>query len=187
MGARALSAWIGIAGLLLSPSLRAEPAGSPPVARYDRDWFFLQAGIGLVEVGHLEAGTFVTPNLDVEAWLAWASVFGSRAGLGLTYAFGTSEGGRAPRGAFTVGARVMLNRELTFDNHGDDLSSYVGIPLGYAIRRDSGLYLRCALVPIVTRARKSSHEPPAPGVVEPTEHQVRLGGPFFTASAGVAF
>jgi len=182
--ARCLSvALLGVASYAWS----AETGPSLPPPAPDRDWVFLQGGLGLVEVGHLEAGFFLTPKIDAEVWLTWAGVFGSRLGFGGTYVFGTSEAGRTPRRGFSLGARVMLDRSATFDSHGDDLSSYFAIPVGYALRRDSGLYWRFAVAAIVARNRASQSTPPPPGVTPPITHVWRPGGPFVTASVGLVF
>ena len=61
-----------------------------------------------VELAHVEGGVFLTPRLSVDGMLSWNGVFGSRYGLGLTYAFGPLQGGRPPRHALLVGSRVEM-------------------------------------------------------------------------------
>jgi hypothetical protein len=96
-------------------------------------------------------------------------------------AIGHRRGARPPRHALLVGARVMLDSHATFDSHGDVLSSYVMLPVGYAFLTDGGFYFRTTVGPILVRERKTRDGPP------PTiEHEIGLGGPMVTVAFGFA-
>jgi hypothetical protein len=158
---------LAAAGLGAPASTAAQPA--------PRALGFVQAGTGLVEIANLAAGLYLTPRLDFEGWAAWNGVFGGRLGGGFTYSFGHRDGQRPPRHALTVGERVMLATGAAFDSHGDDLSSYIAMPVGYAFTSQSGLQLRAALAPILSRERRDDG------------HRWGLGGPFVTLSLGHTF
>jgi hypothetical protein len=137
---------------------------------------FVQAGMGLVEIVHAEAGVFVTPRLTLEAMAAWNGVFGSRLGGGITLALGHALAGRPPRHGWLLGARVMLAGDLAFDSHGDDLSSYAMLPVGYGFFADNGFYFRAAAGPVLARERSDGGG-----------HEFSIGGPFVTAAVGFWF
>jgi hypothetical protein len=137
----------GVVLTMWTATVRAETS-EPVPAR-----LFVQGGTGLVELAHVETGVFLGPHLTVEAISAWAAVFGARYGGGMTVALGHAQGSRAPRHALLIGARVMLNSDATFDSHGDDLSSYVAFPVGYAFLSDGGFYFRAAVDLVVGRGR----------------------------------
>lgn len=146
---------------------------------------FAQVGTGIVEIGHVEAGFFVGQHLTLEAMLAHTGVFGARYGGGVMAAIGHAQGRRPPRHALLVGARLMLNSDATFDSGGDDLSSYVVLPVGYGFLGDNGFYFRATAGLAVIRERKFS--PAMPGAVAVVGHETGLGGPMITLSAGYAF
>src|SRR5262245_33636359 len=101
---------------------------------------FAQVGIGLVEIGHVEAGAFIGRHLTLEAMASQDAVFGGRYGGGVMALIGHAQGPRPPRHSLLVDARLMLNSDATFDNHGDDLSSYGVIPVGYGFLADNGFF-----------------------------------------------
>ncbi|MEP6651920.1 MAG: hypothetical protein ABJA82_01090 [Myxococcales bacterium] len=158
---------------------RAE-ASEPTPAR-----LFVQGGTGLVEVAHVETGVFLGPHLTVEAMAAWAAVFGARYGGGVTVAIGHAQGNRAPRHALLIGARLMLNSDATFDSHGDDLSSYIAAPIGYAFLSDGGFYFRAAVDLVVGRER-TTHEGPTPDAPI-IGHEWGVMGPMVTVAFGWAW
>ena len=146
---------------------------------------FVQAGTGLTELAHAEAGVFLAARLTLEAMVAWEGVYGGRYGGGLMYAFGRAPDGRPPRHALLVGARLMLNSTASFDTHGDDLSSYGVIPVGYGYRADSGFYLRATVAPVLARERKDV--PPTGTGAATFDHQWSVGGPMINVAAGLTF
>jgi hypothetical protein len=141
-----------------------------------------QVGVGLVEIGHLELGTFLTPHVSVEGMATWAGVYGPRYGGGAYYTFGHAQGRRPPRHGLLIGARLMLNSSATFDSHGDDLSSYGVIPVGYSFLSDRGVFLRGTVGLAIVRQR-TTDDAPTPS----TDHHWTAGGPLFTLAAGFAF
>jgi len=151
-------------------------AQPPPVHVYG------QAGIGLVELAHLELGAFVGPRVSVEGMVAWDGVNGGRYGGGAYYTFGHAQGRRPPRHGLLVGARLMLDADAAFESHGDDLSSYGVIPVGYSFLSDGGFFLRATVGLAVVRERTV----PDPKV-SLVEHHWRAAGPLFTVGAGFAF
>src|SRR6185369_12666939 len=100
-----------------------------------------------------EAGFFLGPHVGVEGMAASTGVFGARYGGGVFGLIGQARGGRPPRNSLLVGARLMLNEAATFDSHGDDLTSYVVLPVGYALLADNGFFLRLTGGPAVIRER----------------------------------
>jgi len=143
---------------------------------------FVQVGSGLVEFAHAEVGVFLTARLTLEAMAAWDGVFYSRYGGGLMYSFGHAPEGMTPRKALLVGARLMLNSTASFDSGGDELSSYVLVPVGYGYRGDSGFYLRATLAPVITRERSNGTSNGGP-----IEHHWAVGGPMLDVSVGLAY
>jgi hypothetical protein len=116
--------------------------------------------------------------------VAWEGVYGTRYGGGLMYAFGPAEDRRTPRHALLVGARLMLNSSATFDSHGDDLSSYAVVPVGYGYRADSGFYVRATIAPIIARQR--TNKPDGTGAIT-VGHEWTVGGPMVNVAAGWTF
>ena len=153
-------------------------AGAKPVR------VFVAAGVGLTEIAHVEGGIFLGAHLSLEADVAWEGVFGGRYGGGIMYAIGHAQGRRPPRHALLIGARLMLNSTATFDSHGDDLSSYGVVPIGYGFLADSGFYLRATLGPAIIRQRTSGDTAAGAGVIG---HELSVGGPLFNVGAGIAF
>ena len=145
---------------------------APPAAAHG----YAQVGVGLLEIAHADAGVFVTPHLSVDGMVAWDGVLGTRFGGGLTCAVGSAQGRRPPRHALLLGARLMLDGHARFDSHGDDLSSYVAVPIGYGFLERNGFYLRATVAPISTRERGDNGG-----------HRLAVGGPFVDASAGWVF
>jgi hypothetical protein len=141
---------------------------------------FAQVGTGLLEVGHVEAGAFLTPRLTIEAMASWAGVFGAHYGGGAMYSFGTLQGVRPPRHAFLVGARVMFDPTFSFVSGGDTLRSYGVVPIGYGFLADSGLYVRATAGLVVMGERTT----PAPGM---SETKLVVAPAMFTAAIGYAF
>ncbi len=141
---------------------------------------FVQPGVGLVELGNVKAGLFLGPHLSLEGMAAWTGVYGVRWGGGLTAFLGHAEGNRPPRSALTVGARLMLDSAMTFDSHGDDLSSYVALPVGYSLVRDNGLFFTATIAPVVLHERTS----PTPTT---TGHDWTVSGPIFNVGVGFVF
>jgi hypothetical protein len=180
--------------ILVSLCLAAGPALHAPAARAvapeeaapaARPIGYLNAGLGLVEVAHLQGGVFLTPRLTVDAMVAWAGVFGSRFGGGLTYAIGPAASpGRPPRHALLIGARVMLDDKLKFASHGDDLTSYFVAPIGYGFLSDHGFSLRIGVAPVLSRDMLFTYDSAGAQTVR---YRWSIGGPFFTASAGFWF
>lgn len=176
-----LALWMFLAGsrsadAQATPGSRGE--GGAPVH------VFVQAGVGLTELAHLEGGVFLGPHLSLEADVAWSGVFGARYGGGLIYAIGHAQGARPPRHALLVGARLMLNSDATFDSHGDELSSYGVVPVGYGFLADSGFYLRATVGPTIVRERTSRDSGAGVPVIG---HELSVAGPMFNVAAGIAF
>ena len=147
---------------------------------------FVQAGSGVTELAHAEVGVFLGAHLTAEAMVAWEAVFGAHYGGGLTYAVGHAQDRRPPRHALLVGARVMLSGAATFDTHGDDLSSYLVVPVGYGYLANSGFYLRATIGPAIVRERKTvAQTAPIGGTT--TEHAWAVTGPLLNVAAGLAF
>ena len=146
---------------------------------------FVQAGTGITELAHAEAGIFLASHLTLEAMVAWEGVYGGHYGGVLMYAFGRATDGRPPRHALLVGARLMLNSTASFDSHGDDLSSYVLVPVGYGYRADSGLYLRATIAPVLARERQDAQPNGAGGAT--FDHRWTVGGPMLNVAAGLTF
>ncbi len=163
--------------LALSPALHtsAVRADAPGATATTRPHGYVHAGIGLLEIAHLQAGGFLTPRLTVDGMMASLGVFGAHFGGGLTYAIGPTSPGRPPRHALLLGARVMLNADASFDSHGDDLTSYIVAPIGYGFLANNGFSFRVAVGPVIDRERKAD------------SHAWTIGGPFLTASAGYWF
>lgn len=179
--AAAFGALVGLGGLGTAAAQEATVAASNP--RPVR--LFVQAGSGLVELAHLEMGTFIGPHVSVEATVAWPGVFGMRYGAGAFYTFGHAQGSRPPRHGLLVGARLMLNQDATFNTHGDDLSSYGVIPVGYSFLSESGFFFRTTVgAAIVREQTRSTDATTATSVVE---HRLRVGGPLFTVAFGFAW
>jgi hypothetical protein len=155
-------------------------AGNPTPVR-----IFAQVGVGLPEFVHAEVGGFLTPHLTIEAMIATDGVFGVRYGGSVMVGIGRAQGPRAPRHAFLLGARLMLNSEATFDEHGDDLSSYGVAPLGYAFLSDGGLYFRTTVGLLLTRAR-TTRDGPTPASPPIIEHSLGVAGPMIAISIGFA-
>jgi hypothetical protein len=168
---------LAVVGAMAAPRLaRAdEPPASDPLVRA-----FVQPGVGLVELGNIKAGAFLGSHLSIEAMAAWNGTFGARWGGGFTTFIGSAEGHRPPRHALTLGARLMLDGAMTFDAHGDDLSSYVALPVGYSYVRDDGLFFTATAAPVVLRDRTS----PTPTT---TGHEWAAGGPLFNVGVGFVF
>jgi hypothetical protein len=178
---RSLRISLAFISLTTAALLRAPArADTTPSAEVKQARGYLHAGIGLIEVAHLQGGAFLTPRLTVEGMLAWAAVFGNRFGGGLTYAIGPASPGRPPRHALLIGARVMLDSRLAFDSYGDDASSYFVTPIGYGFLANNGFSLRVGVGPVIGRQRRVSPE-------QTTRHEWYISGPFFTASAGFWF
>jgi hypothetical protein len=177
---RVFIAFVGLTNLTLSQAATAfaDDAAAPQVIKQPFGYF--HAGVGLIEVAHVQGGVFLSPRLTADAILAWAAVFGSRWGGGLTYAIGPATPGRPPRHALLLGARVMFDDRLTFDAHGDDASSYFVAPIGYGFLADNGFSLRIGAGPAVNRERTND-------VNSQTGHRWLIGGPFFTMSGGFWF
>jgi hypothetical protein len=179
---------VGIAALVLTAAWEMGQGGvahaAPELGASKPVHAFVQAGSGLTEFAHAEAGVFLVPRLTLEAMVAWQGVYGMRYGGGLMYAFGPAEDGRPPRHALLVGARLMLNSTASFDSHGDDLSSYAVVPVGYGYRHDSGFYLRATIAPILLRERKD--QPDGSGGVT-VAHDWTVGGPMINVAAGLTF
>ncbi|MDB4979742.1 MAG: hypothetical protein JWM82_494 [Myxococcales bacterium] len=142
---------------------------------------FVQPGIGLVELGNVKAGVFLGPHLSLEGMAAWTGVYGARWGGGLTAFLGHAEGNRPPRSAFTVGARLMLDRAMTFESYSDDLSSYVALPVGYSLIRDNGLFFTATLAPVIVRERSNL------SAATTTTHDWTVSGPLFNLGIGIVF
>ena len=179
IGLLALAANLGICRASI-----AQTASTPSEATSKPVHAFVQVGTGLLEFAHAEVGVFLASRLTLEAMVAWDGTFDSRYGGGLMYSFGHAQAGRPPRNALLVGARLMLNSTASFDSHGEDLSSYVLLPVGYGYLGDSGFYFRATLAPVITRSRADS------GTVltgTPIERKWTLGGPMLNAAVGFAF
>ena len=150
---------------------------------------FVQGGVGVTELLHVEAGAFLGAHLTVEAMAALEGVFGVRYGGGAMYAFGHAQvhenTRRPPRNALLVGARVMLNSSASFDTNGDDLSSYVLLPVGYGYLSDSGFYLRATIGPVVVRGRRDQGQPVGGPIM--FDRAWTVTGPMLNVGAGLAF
>ena len=163
----------------------AHSASAVAVAEPQPVRLFAQAGLGILEIAHIEVGTFVGPHVSLEGTAAWAGVFGSRYGAGAFYTFGQAQGRRPPRHGWLVGARLMLNADATFDSHGEEMSSYGVIPVGYSYLSDSGFFFRTTVGAAIVRERRTLDA--APGTVATFDHHLIIGGPMFTAAFGFAF
>ena len=179
MSSLAFAATLGI-----SRASSAQTASTPSDATSKPVHAFIQAGTGLLEFAHAEVGVFLASHLTLEAMVAWDGTFDSRYGGGLMYSFGHAQAGRPPRNALLVGARLMLNSTASFDSHGEDLSSYVLLPVGYGYLGDSGFYFRATLAPAITRSRADSSTVLTGTAVE---RKWTLGGPMINAAVGFAF
>lgn len=146
---------------------------------------FAQAGVGMVELAHLEVGAFLGPHVGVEAMAAWNGVYGPRYGGGAFAIFGHAQGSRPPRHGLLLGARLMLDSGANFDSGGDDLSSYAAIPVGYSFLADNGFFLRASLALAVVRERRSHQD--IVGQPPVIDHRWTAGGPLLNASVGFAF
>lgn len=184
----ALVHFISLCGITaFAPADGGDPAEKPPAmvqpavrsghGAQPKAHGFAQAGIGLLEIGHVEAGAFLGPHVTVEAMIASLGVFGMHYGLGATYSVGTAQGGRPPRHAFLVGGRLMVDPAFTVVSHGDHLGSYAVIPVGYGFLADSGFYLRLTGGMAVWRERRSGG----------TGSELTIGGPMLTAAIGLVF
>lgn len=147
---------------------------------------FVQAGTGFYEILHVEVGGFLGPHLSVEGMVASAAVFGARYGAGLMFLVGRDQEGRPPRHALLLGARLMLNSDASFDTHGDDLSSYCVLPVGYSFLADGGFFLRVTAGMAILRDRITTAGA-GPGAAATTHHEVGLAGPMLNIGLGVAF
>jgi hypothetical protein len=174
------SALLSFATLTLARPPAAHADATAPSAEIKRAHGYVHAGVGLIEVAHLQGGAFLTSRLTVDGMVAWAGVFGSRFGGGLTYAIGPASPGRPPRHALLIGARVMLDEKMTFDSHGDDASSYFVTPVGYGFLADNGFSLRIGVGPVFGRERQD-------GPPQNIRRAWYISGPFVTASAGFWF
>lgn len=178
----ALAATVIVGG----PPAKAEEAAATVTSTQPRPVrLYAQAGVGLLELGHVELGTFLGPHVSVEATAAWVGVFGPRYGAGAFYTFGHAQGARPPRHGLLVGARLMLNSNATFDTHGDDASSYGVIPVGYSFLSDNGFFFRATVGAAIVRERTMSAGPdPLMPIID---HRWMVTGPLFTASFGFAW
>lgn len=163
----------------------AEEAVATAVAPPPPVHVFAQAGVGMVELAHLEVGAFLGPHLAVEAMAAWNGVYGPHYGGGAFAILGHAQGRRPPRHGLLLGARLMLDSDASFDSGGDKLASYGAIPVGYSFLADNGFFLRASVAVAVTRERTAQQE--AVGQPLVIDHRWTVGGPLFTASAGFAF
>ena len=156
----------------------AEDRGPPPAPVH----VYGLVGLGLIELAHAELGAFVGPHVSVEGMVAWDGVYDARYGGGAYYTFGRAQGRRPPRHGLLIGARLMLDSGARFETHGDDLSSYGVIPVGYSFLSDRGFFLRATIG--LAFARERTHPDPKVSLVE---HHWSAGGPLFTVGAGFAF
>jgi hypothetical protein len=180
----ALAFVVGTVGATGGRTAAAQTEGVARSAAPEPVRIFAQVGTGLVEVGHAEVGAFLTPHLSIEAMASWAAVFGSHYGGGIMYSVGTAQGGRPPRHALLLGARLMVDPQLTFASHGDDLNSYLMLPVGYGFLADAGFYLRATAGLVVIGQRGAASVPPAGA--DSSESRVAVTGPMFTVSIGFA-
>jgi hypothetical protein len=98
---------------------------------------FIQGGLGFVEIAHAEAGLYATPRLTLEAYAAWAGVFGGKYGAGATYAIGPlGPGARPPRHALLLNLRAMIGSDLELAGEGDRMGAYLTPALGYGFTGD---------------------------------------------------
>jgi hypothetical protein len=132
----------------------------------------VEVGVGFLELAHFGIGVFLSNWLTCQAQVSWNGVYGNRFGAGCTYAVGAAEPDRPPRHALLVGARVMMATSFTFDSHGDELSSYVVIPIGYGFATASGFVLQATVGPGLIRSRTDGG------------HRLGLAGPFATLAVG---
>lgn len=146
---------------------------------------FAQAGVGLLEIGHVEVGVFVGPHVTIEGMAASDGVFGGRYGGGCFALIGHAQG-RPPKHALLLGLRLMLNADGTFDSHGEDLSSYGVIPVGYSYLGQNGLFVRSTAGLAIIRNRTTDQNVLAGGSPS-MGHEIAVGGLMFTASVGYAF
>jgi len=170
---------LGGAGVAAAQEMTVAVAEPVPVRIYG------QVGLGLVEIGHLELGTFLSPHVSVEGMVTWAGVYGPRYGGGASYTFGHAQGRRPPRHGLLVGARLMLNSSATFDTHGDELSSYGAIPVGYSFLSDGGFFFRGTVGLAIVRERTMGES--SATLLPTTEHHWTAAGPLLTVAAGFAF
>lgn len=184
LGILAIRSLAFAATLGISRSSIAQTASTPSEATSKPVHAFVQVGTGLLEFAHAEVGILLASRLTLEAMVAWDGVFDSRYGGGLMYSFGHAQAGRPPRNALLVGARLMLNSTASFDSHGEDLSSYVLLPVGYGYLGDSGFYFRATLAPAITRSRADSSTVLTGTAVE---RKWTLGGPMLNAAVGLTF
>jgi hypothetical protein len=131
-----------------------------------------------MELLHAEAGLFLTRRLSVEAMGAAVGVFGPKLGLGATYALGGAAPGSAPRHAFLLHARFMLDPGGDQVGHGDHLGAYAVPAIGYGFLADSGFTARILAGPVITRERRGGPD---------GEAKLSGGIPFVAASFGYAF
>jgi hypothetical protein len=163
-------AWLALLVLLVAREGRAqtplELAPAPPPRG------LVEVGVGFLELAHIGIGVFFSNWLTCQAQVSWNGGHGNRFGAGCTYAVGAAEPDRPPRHALLVGARVMMATSFTFDSHGDDLSSYVVIPVGYGLATASGFNLQGTVGPGLIRSRTDRG------------HRLGLAGPFAVLSVG---
>jgi hypothetical protein len=172
-------------GITLGAVATANAAGDDAAAAPRPVHVFAQVGVGLVEIAHVEAGAFLGPHLTVEGMVASDAVFGGRYGGGVFGVFGRAQGRRPPRHAVLAGARLMLDGGANFDSHGDDLTSYGVVPVGYGFLADNGFYFRATVGAALIRERKTT-DPAVLGMAPLITHELAVG-PMVTTAAGVAF
>jgi hypothetical protein len=161
---------LAVAALLLARQARAdtplELAPAPPPRG------IAEVGVGFRELAHVGIGLFLTNWLTCEGLITWNGVYGNRFGAGCVYAVGAAEPDRPPRHAFLAGARLMMAGSFTFDSHGDDLSSYGVILIGYGYASPGGFSLQATIGPGLIRSRTDGG------------HRLGVAGPFAALSLG---
>jgi hypothetical protein len=164
-----LFAWLFLT-TTVTEARAAEQSGS--------DHVYLQLGVGVIEVLNASVGYFVTPRLTMDLWIVEPLLLAAHGGGGVTYALlGADNGGRAPHHALTIGARLMFDRDLSFDSHGEDIASYLALPVGYAYRSPGSILVRASIAAIADRRRTDAG----------SGHEIGLSGMLFNLSGGWAF